>query len=299
MTPPVTKNLIIINGIFFLALIVGERWSIDLNHLLGLHFIMAPNFNPLQLLTYMFMHANISHIVFNMFSLWMFGRIIESVLGGKKFILFYIVCGVIAGLSQELVQLISYYAQGLDNYEMVNLGISMIPMSQYLSTWTTIGASGCCYGILIAYGMLFPNERVLLLIPPIPMKAKYMVVGFIALELIVALGASGDSIAHFAHLGGAAAGWFLIKLYKKQEQRHSSGFTTWEEYEPKKKNVAKKIYSFFHHKKSINKQNRAYAPPKKQEEVSVEELNRILKKIKHSGYESLTPDEKEKLFRKA
>ena len=285
MTPPVTKNLIIINGIFFLALIVGERWSIDLNHLLGLHFIMAPNFNPLQLLTYMFMHANISHIVFNMFSLWMFGRIIESVLGGKKFILFYIVCGVIAGLSQELVQLISYYAQGLDNYEMVNLGISMIPMSQYLSTWTTIGASGCCYGILIAYGMLFPNERVLLLIPPIPMKAKYMVVGFIALELIVALGASGDSIAHFAHLGGAAAGWFLI-------------FTTWEEYEPKKKNVAKKIYSFFHHKKSINKQNRAYAPPKKQEEVSVEELNRILKKIKHSGYESLTPDEKEKLFRK-
>lgn len=298
MTPPVTKNLIIINGIFFLALIVGERWSIDLNHLLGLHFIMAPNFNPLQLLTYMFMHANISHIVFNMFSLWMFGRIIESVLGGKKFILFYIVCGVIAGLSQELVQLISYYAQGLDNYEMVNWGTSMIPMSQYLSTWTTIGASGCCYGILIAYGMLFPNERVLLLIPPIPMKAKYMVVGFIALELIVALGASGDSIAHFAHLGGAAAGWFLIKLYKKQEQRHSSGFTTWEEYEPKKKNVAKKIYSFFHHKKSINKQNRAYAPPKKQEEVSVEELNRILKKIKHSGCESLTPDEKEKLFRK-
>lgn len=298
MTPPVTKNLIIINGIFFLALIVGERWSIDLNHLLGLHFIMAPNFNPLQLLTYMFMHANISHIVFNMFSLWMFGRIIESVLGGKKFILFYIVCGVIAGLSQELVQLISYYAQGLDNYEMVNLGISMIPMSQYLSTWTTIGASGCCYGILIAYGMLFPNERVLLLIPPIPMKAKYMVVGFIALELIVALGASGDSIAHFAHLGGAAAGWFLIKLYKKQEQRHSSGFTTWEEYEPKKKNVAKKIYSFFHHKKSINKQNRTSAPPKKEEEVSVEELNRILKKIKHSGYESLTPDEKEKLFRK-
>ena len=298
MTPPVTKNLIIINGIFFLALIVGERWSIDLNHLLGLHFIMAPNFNPLQLLTYMFMHANISHIVFNMFSLWMFGRIIESVLGGKKFILFYIVCGVIAGLSQELVQLISYYAQGLANYEMVNLGISMIPMSQYLSTWTTIGASGCCYGILIAYGMLFPNERVLLLIPPIPMKAKYMVVGFIALELIVALGASGDSIAHFAHLGGAAAGWFLIKLYKKQEQRHSSGFTTWEEYEPKKKNVAKKIYSFFHHKKSINKQNRTSAPPKKEEEVSVEELNRILKKIKHSGYESLTPDEKEKLFRK-
>ena len=298
MTPPVTKNLIIINGIFFLALIVGERWSIDLNHLLGLHFIMAPNFNPLQLLTYMFMHANISHIVFNMFSLWMFGRIIESVLGGKKFILFYIVCGVIAGLSQELVQLISYYAQGLDNYEMVNLGISMIPMSQYLSTWTTIGASGCCYGILIAYGMLFPNERVLLLIPPIPMKAKYMVVGFIALELIVALGASGDSIAHFAHLGGAAAGWFLIKLYKKQEQRHSSGFTTWEEYEPKKKNVAKKIYSFFHHKKSINKQNRTSAPPKKEEEVSVEELNRILKKIKHSGYESLTPDEKEILFRK-
>ncbi len=299
MTPPVTKNLIIINGICFFALIVGERWGIDLNHLLGLHFILAPNFNPIQLLTYMFMHANISHIVFNMFSLWMFGRIIESVLGGKKFLIFYLICGVIAGLSQELVQIVYYYAQGLNNYEMVNLGTSAIPMSQYLSTWTTIGASGCCYGVLIAYGMLFPNERVLLLIPPIPMKAKYMVMGFIALELIIALGGPGDSVAHFAHLGGAAAGWLLIRHYKKKEQERYSGFTTWEDYEPEKKALKERISDFFHIKKKEKYvEKKEETSSQRQEEVSVEELNRILEKIKRSGYGSLTREEKEKLFMK-
>ena len=166
MTPPITKNLMIINGILFMAMMVGERWNFDLNQLLGLHFVLASNFQPFQLLTYMFMHANITHIFFNMFSLWMFGRIIESVLGGKRFLIFYLLCGIIAGISQEIVQLISYYAQGLNNYEMVNLGTHSMPMSQFLSTWTTIGASGCVYGVLVAYGMLFPNERVLLLIPP-------------------------------------------------------------------------------------------------------------------------------------
>lgn len=296
LTPPVTKNLIIINGLFFFALIATERWGVDLNHLLGLHFILAPNFNPLQLLTYMFMHANISHIVFNMFSLWMFGRIIESVLGSRKFIVFYLLCGIVAGLSQEIVQLVSYYAQGLNNYEIVNLGTTTIPMSQYLSTWTTIGASGCCYGILIAYGMLFPNERVLLLIPPIPMKAKYMVTGFIALELIIALGASGDSVAHFAHLGGAAAGWLLIRLYKKKEHQRSTGFTTWEEYEPHKKSFKEKVSGLFRHKPSKRQPENESKPSR--DEVPVEELNHILEKIKRSGYESLSADEKEKLFRK-
>jgi membrane associated rhomboid family serine protease len=96
MTPPITKNLMIINGILFMAMMVGERWNFDLNQLLGLHFVLASNFQPFQLLTYMFMHANITHIFFNMFSLWMFGRIIESVLGGKRFLIFYLLCGIIA-----------------------------------------------------------------------------------------------------------------------------------------------------------------------------------------------------------
>jgi membrane associated rhomboid family serine protease len=294
MTPPITKNLMIINCILFMAMMVGERWNFDLNQLLGLHFVLASNFQPFQLLTYMFMHANITHIFFNMFSLWMFGRIIESVLGGKRFLIFYLLCGIIAGISQEIVQLISYYAQGLNNYEMVNLGTHSMPMSQFLSTWTTIGASGCVYGVLVAYGMLFPNERVLLLIPPIPMKAKYMIAGFIALELIVALGASGDSVAHFAHLGGAAAGWLLIRRYKKKEQERYSGFTTWEEYEPEKKSFKQKVHDFF----SKEERPETEKPQDKPEEVSPEELNHILEKIKRSGYESLTAEEKEKLFRR-
>lgn len=294
MTPPATKNLIIINIILFLALGVGEKSGFDLSDTMGLHFIMAPNFNPLQFITYMFMHASFSHIAFNMFSLWMFGRIIESVLGTKKFIIYYMVCGIGAGLCQEAVQFASYYAQGLDQYQMVNTGLSTIPMEQYLSSWTTVGASGAVYGILLAYGMLFPNERVMLLIPPIPMKAKYMIMGFIVIELILALANPGDSIAHFAHIGGAFAGWIMIRLHRKREQQRYSGFTTWEEYNPDKKSFKEKISNLFH----SQKKKQEPIQPQREEKPSIEDLNDILSKIKKSGYDSLTAEEKEKLFKR-
>ncbi|MBP3774904.1 MAG: rhomboid family intramembrane serine protease [Bacteroidaceae bacterium] len=281
-TPPVTKNLIMINAIVYLALIVGQNRGVDLNDMLGLHFLLAPNFNPVQVFTYMFMHANFWHLFCNMFTLWMFGRIVEGSLGSRRFLWFYLLCGIGAGLSQEVVQLVSYYAQGLNNFSMVRTGGYAMPMGQYLSLWTTVGASGACYGVLIAFGMLFPNERVMLLIPPIPLKAKYMVIGFIIIDLLSALGGPGDGVAHFAHLGGALAGWLILR---RMLRRRASGFTSWQEYSDRRK-WTDRLRDIFRKKP---------APPREEADEE-EEIDRILEKIKRSGYDSLSQAEKDKLF---
>lgn len=297
MTIPITRNLIIANVLLFLAMSLLGNSGINLNEWLGLHFVYASNFNPLQLVTYMFMHANFTHLAFNMFSLWMFGRIIEHSLGHQRFLFFYLICGIGAGVCQEITQLVSYYVQHLDQYEMVNLGGQLLPLDFYLQTWTTVGASGSCYGILLAYGMLYPNERVMLLIPPIPMKAKYMVMGFIAIELVTALATPGDSMAHFAHLGGALTAWILIAYFRRKERRYEMGFTSWEEYNPQKKSIWQRIKSVFAHDKEVEIFNLDNEKKRNNEDVvTPEELNRILSKIKKSGYESLTSEEKEKLF---
>lgn len=138
--PPVTKNLIIINLLFFLAKFVAMRNGVDLDNMLGLHFFLAPDFSLYQLFTYMFMHGGFEHILFNMFAVWMFGRVMESFWGARRFLLYYIVCGVGAGLVQECAQYVSYMAQGLDQYDAVNVGYSVIPMADYLNRWTTVGA---------------------------------------------------------------------------------------------------------------------------------------------------------------
>ena len=281
-TPPVTKNLIMINAIVYLALIVGQNRGVDLNDMLGLHFLLAPNFNPVQVFTYMFMHANFWHLFCNMFTLWMFGRIVEGSLGSRRFLWFYLLSGIGAGLSQEVVQLVSYYAQGLNNFSMVRTGGYAMPMGQYLSLWTTVGASGACYGVLIAFGMLFPNERVMLLIPPIPLKAKYMVIGFIIIDLLSALGGPGDGVAHFAHLGGALAGWLILR---RMLRRRASGFTSWQEYSDRRK-WTDRLRDIFRKKP---------APPREEADEE-EEIDRILEKIKRSGYDSLSQAEKDKLF---
>ena len=212
-TPPITKNLIIINLLMYFALVVGERWGLDLNNLLGLHFVKASDFHIYQLFTYMFMHANVTHIFFNLFMFWMFGRTMESVWGPRRFLLFYVVCGVGAGFMQEIVQLGTYYVEGMNRFSYVSTTYGNIPMSEYLNLWTTVGASGAIYGILLGFGMTFPNERILLLIPPIPIKAKYMVIVSAVIELLLGMSSQGDNVAHFAHLGGMLFGWFLIRCY--------------------------------------------------------------------------------------
>ena len=212
--PTVTKNLLIINVLCFLGAMVARRYGVDLNNMLGLHFFLASDFNPAQLITYMFMHANFQHIFFNMFAVWMFGRTLEMVWGPKRFLFYYILCGIGAGLIQEGVQWVDYVVN-LSQYERVNTGISIISMDEYLNLLTTVGASGAVYAILLAFGMLFPNSEMFIFPLPMPIKAKYFVIGYAVLELVLGI-TGGDGIAHFAHLGGMLFGLILIIYWRKK-----------------------------------------------------------------------------------
>lgn len=212
--PTVTKNLLIINVLCFFGYVVAKRYGIDLNDMLGLHFFLASDFNPAQLITYMFMHANFQHIFFNMFAVWMFGRTLEHVWGPKRFLFYYILCGIGAGLIQEAVQYIDY-AVNLSQYDRVNTGISIISMDEYLNLITTVGASGAVYAILLAFGMMFPNSPLFIFPLPMPVKAKYFVIGYAVLELLLGI-SGGDGVAHFAHLGGMLFGVILIIYWRKK-----------------------------------------------------------------------------------
>ena len=146
----------------------------------------------------------------------MFGRVLEQVWGPKRFLTYYLICGIGAGLIQELVQYLEY-AFTLSNYDSVNLGIAggTIPLEEYLNMMTTVGASGAVYGILLAFGMLFPNSQMFIFPLPFPIKAKYFVIGYAVLELFLGLG-GGDGVAHFAHLGGMLFGLILIIYWRKK-----------------------------------------------------------------------------------
>lgn len=291
-TPPITKNLIIINVIAFLAKYVLTRYGIDLDSLLGLHFFMAPDFHLYQLVSYMFMHGNLEHIFFNMFSLWMFGRIIESTWGSRKYLAFYFVCGIGAGITQEIWQFAQYYIEGLHNYEMVNIGTSVVAMSEYLNLWTTIGASGACYAVMLAFAMTYPNETLVLFPIPIPLKAKYFVIVCIVIELVSSFSTNGN-VAHFAHLGGMAFGWYFIR----RERRRMRAFSGWDQYEPPRESILSRL-------RRKMRSNRPTAPTGRQDDYDFNakreddqrEIDRILDKIRKSGYESLTAEEKRKLF---
>ena len=212
----VTKNLLIINVLAFIATWVVKGVGIDLQSMCGLHFFLANDFHVYQLVTYMFLHANFAHILFNMFALWMFGCVIESVWGPKKFLFYYISCGIGAGLMQELAQFVSFYVTisgqdpsvGLSDVFQVGQALSM-----QLNSWTTIGASGAVYAILLAFGMIFPNERIFIFPLPIPIKAKWFVTFYVCIELFSALGSPGDGVAHMAHLGGMLFGFFMIRYW--------------------------------------------------------------------------------------
>ena len=214
--PPITKNLLIINVLCCLGAFAAQRHGVDLNDILGLHFFMASDFKPFQLVTYMFMHADFQHLFFNMFAVWMFGRTLEMVLGPKRFLTYYMVCGIGAGLVQEIVQYLEY-AIRLSHYDGVNKGAAVIPMAEYLNLMTTVGASGAVFGILLAFGMLFPNSQMFVFPLPFPIKAKFFVIGYAVIELFAGLGSSGDGIAHFAHLGGMIFGLVLILYWRKKK----------------------------------------------------------------------------------
>lgn len=212
--PTITKNLLIINVLCFFGAIVARRYGIDLESMFGLHFFLASDFNPIQLITYMFMHANFEHIFFNMFAVWMFGRTLEAVWGPKRFLIYYMICGIGAGLMQELVQYMEYFFAWSQS-TAVSTSAGIIPMEAFLNQLNTVGASGAVYGILLAFGMLFPNSEMFVFPIPMPIKAKYFVIGYAVIELLLGI-TGGDGVAHFAHLGGMLVGFILIIYWRKK-----------------------------------------------------------------------------------
>ncbi|KAA6341778.1 Rhomboid protease GluP [termite gut metagenome] len=220
MMPTITKNLIIINVLLLFGTLIAQRYGIDLVNYLGLHFFLAENFNVAQLFTYLFMHGGFGHVFFNMFAVWMFGTVLERTWGPKRFLFYYIVCGIGAGIVQEITQYIEY-KMVLSQYINVNTGTGIIPMSDYLNMMNTVGASGAVYGILLAFGMLYPNQRMFIFPLPVPIKAKYFVVGYAVIELLLGIANNArDNVAHFAHLGGMIFGFILIRYWKKKDKTY-------------------------------------------------------------------------------
>lgn len=296
--PPITKNLIIINVLLFFAMFVGNRYGVDLNDVLGLHFFLASDFRWYQFVTYMFMHANLEHILFNMFAVWMFGRVMESVWGPRRFLLYYMICGIGAGVMQELVQFATYCFSGLDTYDNVRTALGqIIPMENYLNAWNTVGASGAVYGILLAFGMTFPDERMFVFPLPVPIKAKYFVMGYAVLELLLGFGRSADGVAHFAHLGGMLFGLLLIMYWRKPRRGNGYGGG----YYHKEGNIFTRFFKQFtswrRPKMKVymgkRKDDMDYNAQRKMRE---KEVDRILEKVKRHGYGSLTEEEKRTLF---
>ena len=234
-TPPVVKNLIILNVLFYLATIAGEKFGVDLSRVLALYYPMAEYFQPYQFITHMFMHGSLGHLFFNMFALWMFGRVLESVWGGKRFFIYYFVTGLGAAafytfvnwiefailkgkMSPEQVQMVLENGQGILQ-NMQNYSDPAMGKMNLLINVPVLGASGAVFGILLGFGMLFPNTQLMLLFPPIPIKAKYFVILYGILELVLAFTQHGGNVAHFAHLGGMIFGYISIKTWNKDRTR--------------------------------------------------------------------------------
>jgi membrane associated rhomboid family serine protease len=230
--PPVVKNIILINILLLIATWAAKGvFGIDLTGILGLYYPKSEQFMPLQILTHMFMHANFWHLFFNMYALYIFGGVLENVWGPKRFFIYYMVCGLGAALVHESVMMFQYNrimnTIAPDQLQMVisdgaaylNEGKvftnELMKNLQMLLNVPTVGASGAVFGILLAFGVLFPNTQLMLIFPPLPIKAKYFVIGYGAIELYLAVTQPGSNIAHAAHLGGMLFGYILIRYWRK------------------------------------------------------------------------------------
>lgn len=284
--PNITKNLLLINILAYFATLVLEFRGIDLTLLGGLHYFESPYFGIWQFLSYQFLHGSFTHLFFNMFALWMFGGVIERVWGPQKFLIYYLVCGIGAGLCQEVVQFL---------------------MGSYNPT---IGASGAVYGILLAFGMTFPEERIFIFPLPIPIKAKWFVVGYAALELFSAFSAVNDGVAHMAHIGGMLFGLLLILYWRKHPEQNFNMNNGRQFFDNLKRNFDQRNGNRSNFGSSHNDVNgQRYSSPSADttsRETDMEynarkqqrqkEIDRILDKIRKSGYDSLTKAEKQYLF---
>jgi len=235
--PPVVKNLLFINaGFFIMDLIFENFFKINLSGILGLHYYKSTEFRPLQIVTHMFMHGNLMHIFFNMFAVYMFGQVLEKVWGGKRFLIYYLVTGFGAAFLHTLVNYIQvqYLINQMDPTlvaTVFNEGNSVLELGKnymdvqagklnLLVNTPVVGASGAVFGLLLGFGMLFPNTPLMLMFIPIPIKAKYFVAGYAAIELFSGIAnRPGDNVAHFAHLGGLIFGFILIKIWQKDTKK--------------------------------------------------------------------------------
>jgi len=213
---PVIKNLLIVNIVFFLG---SEFVPIAYNYL-PVFYPDSPYFKVWQIITHMFMHANLGHIFLNMFSLVIFGPMIEQVLGPKRFLNFYLISGIGAWLLQMGVQGVEIFnATGSffplhHSLDLSTLNTSNPGLVQEIYTSRMLGASGAIYGVLLAFAYLFPNIPLQFLFIPVPIKAKYMIGGYILIEIYMSLSRPGDSVAHLAHVGGALFGYLLLKFWR-------------------------------------------------------------------------------------
>lgn len=235
-TPPVTRHLIVINLLIWVVEALVPSLGARIVELFGLHYIGASAFNPVQLVTSLFVHSpsTMMHVLFNMFTLWMFGRLLERVWGTKRFLIYYFVCGVGACVVQEGVWALTwehdmYSALGRLNGMTADSVRSMFSNAtgedlmmvkrvteQFQSQMVTIGASGAVFGILLGFAFVFPNMPMYLFFIPVPIKAKYMVAGYAVLEFFLGVAnMQGDSVAHFAHLGGLIFGFLILLWWKK------------------------------------------------------------------------------------
>lgn len=232
--PPVVKNLVIINGLLFLATIsFNVSFGIDLTEILGLHYFKSKLFEPYQIVTYMFMHGGIAHLFFNMFAIWMFGSQIENAWGPKRFLIYYLITGIGASLIHYGIVAVGIHQleSVMPDYNVqlvINEGADILlsgknyvdeNMNQLNLFYNVglVGASGSLFGLLLAFGMMYPNANLYMMFIPVPIKAKYFVAGYGALELINGIqNRPGDNVAHFAHLGGMLFGYILIKFWQNQ-----------------------------------------------------------------------------------
>ncbi len=255
---PVVNNIILINVIMLLfTMLLRSSSGIDLNRFFGLYYFESEYFQPWQYITYLFMHGNLMHLVFNMWGVWMFGKILERVWGSRRFFVYYFVTGIGAALLHTLVNylllsdiysgivafsntpspeaFLEFIREHVKNpnpavYDFINqwqdnpgdlqtASTAIAQLNGYLQTMVnvpTVGASGAVFGVLLAFGMLFPNTQLMLLFPPIPIKAKWFVLGYGAIELYLGVSQPGSSIAHFAHLGGMLFGFLLIRYWNSK-----------------------------------------------------------------------------------
>ncbi|TKK67684.1 rhomboid family intramembrane serine protease [Ilyomonas limi] len=220
--PTVIKNLLIINGLVFLAQnVFGDRLGFSLNDVFALHTFQSPLFKPWQFITHMFMHGSLAHIFGNMLALWMFGAVLENLWGPKRFLIFYIVCGLGAALCHMIVLYVETHNL-LQQYNALGYAEQQAYRDRVFAIIDepTLGASGAVFGCLAAFGYLFPNTYIYLYFL-FPIKAKWFVIMYAAFELLTAIqNSAGDNVAHVAHLGGALVGFILVYFWNKNNRRN-------------------------------------------------------------------------------